>query len=408
MRFPIILFILSVSTSAFAQLPYLEGEWSGTSKFLNKVYHVDMALEQSGSQLEGTVETRSLKGKDSTLFNVTGYILDGVIELIPEEFQYKTKGECLANYHLTLDENSNELTGKWQGDWKLNTCAPGIKGSVSLHRENAHESHQSAGALRNVEVQENAPVTDEMSLILQKVLKQRRYYALLIAVNDYADTSIGNLDEPIKDAENLRSILIQQYSFEPENVKVLKNPSRERIIETLDELSQEISVEDNLLVFYAGHGVWSKQLNQGYWLPTDAKKKSKSRWLSNSTLRDYLGGIPAKHTLLISDACFSGGILKERAVFEDGKALLQLHKLDSRKAMTSGTLTTVPDKSVFMKYLLKNLETNDRPMISAEELFRNFKIAVINNSPNGQVPQYGPITQTGDEGGDFIFAKRTK
>ncbi|MEQ9231398.1 MAG: hypothetical protein RIF46_12010, partial [Cyclobacteriaceae bacterium] len=115
---------------------------------------------------------------------------------------------------------------------------------------------------------------------------------------------------------------------------------------------------------------------------------------------------PAKHTLLISDACFSGGILKERAVFEDGKAMLELYKLKSRKAMTSGTLTTVPDESVFMKYLVSNLRSNAHPMITADQLFRNFKIAVINNSPTGQVPQYGPIVQTGDEGGDFIFLRR--
>jgi len=32
--------------------------------------------------------------------------------------------------------------------------------------------------------------------------------------------------------------------------------------------------------------------------------------------------------------------------------------------------------------------------------------AVINNSPNGQVPQFGEIRETGDEGGDFVFVKR--
>ena len=74
--------------------------------------------------------------------------------------------------------------------------------------------------------------------------------------------------------------------------------------------------------------------------------------------------------------------------------------------MTSGTMKTVPDESVFLKYLIKNLMSNTAPLLSADQLFRNFKIAVINNSPNGQVPQYGPITQTGDEGGDFIFLKR--
>ena len=74
--------------------------------------------------------------------------------------------------------------------------------------------------------------------------------------------------------------------------------------------------------------------------------------------------------------------------------------------MTSGTLKTVPDKSVFIQYLTKALVNNQKPFLSTEELFNIFKIAVINNSPNGQVPQYGAIGQAGDEGGDFIFLKR--
>lgn len=86
--------------------------------------------------------------------------------------------------------------------------------------------------------------------------------------------------------------------------------------------------------------------------------------------------------------------------------MLEMYKLPSRKAMTSGALKTVPDKSVFITYLTKNLVNNNQPLLSAEELFQTFKIAVINNSANGQVPQYGPIGQAGDEGGDFIFLRR--
>ncbi|MDZ7647113.1 MAG: hypothetical protein U5K54_07990 [Cytophagales bacterium] len=68
--------------------------------------------------------------------------------------------------------------------------------------------------------------------------------------------------------------------------------------------------------------------------------------------------------MLITDACFSGSIFKERAVnFTDSRAVLERYKLASRKAMTSGTLKTVPDKSVFIAYLIKNLASNDQPMI---------------------------------------------
>ena len=59
-----------------------------------------------------------------------------------------------------------------------------------------------------------------------------------------------------------------------------------------------------------------------------------------------------------------------------------------------------------MKYLLKNLETNQAEYLPAQDLFSTFKIAVLNNSVLDQIPQYGVVQGAGDEGGDFIFARR--
>ncbi len=66
-------------------------------------------------------------------------------------------------------------------------------------------------------------------------------------------------------------------------------------------------------------------------------------------------------------------------------------------------MKTVPDKSVFIEYLVKRLNENTEKYLSTEQLFASFKTGVINNSPNGQIPQFGDIRETGDEGGDFIF-----
>ena len=44
--------------------------------------------------------------------------------------------------------------------------------------------------------------------------------------------------------------------------------------------------------------------------------------------------------------------------------------------------------------------------ISAEELFSYIRPKVIERSPNNQVPQYGEVGQTGDEGGEFIFIRK--
>ena len=234
-----------------------------------------------------------------------------------------------------------------------------------------------------------------------------KYYGLIIAVQDYGDPSINDLDQPVRDARKLKNILIQDYTFEPQNVTILENPNRSQVIEKFEDLSRKVTNNDNLFIFYAGHGYWDDKFQQGYWLPSNATKDSRTQWISNSTVVDYIRGIQSNHTLLVTDACFSGGIFKTRKAFSDvPPAVNELYKLPSRKAMTSGTLKEVPDRSVFVEYLSKRLEENSDKYLSAEQLFVSFRTAVINNSPIQQIPQFGEIRQCGDEGGDFIFIKK--
>jgi hypothetical protein len=244
---------------------------------------------------------------------------------------------------------------------------------------------------------------------LGRMLGSGKYYALLIGVNEYADPMVNNLDQPIKDMYRLYNTLTENYIFDKESCTMLLNPSRSQIIESLDKLAREVGANDNLLVFYAGHGLWDKQLEKGFWLPSDASADNRSNWFSNSELRDYIGGIRSRHTLVISDACFSGGLFKTReAINTSSTAYLELYKLPSRKAITSGNMTMVPDKSVFIDYLIKRLEENTSNYLSSEQLYASFKIAVINNSATNQIPKFGEIRESGDEGGDFIFIRRMK
>jgi hypothetical protein len=234
-----------------------------------------------------------------------------------------------------------------------------------------------------------------------------KYYALIIGVDDYVDPAIKDLDEPINDAQKLFNVLTTKYNFESENITFLKNPTKSDIIAVLHSMRTSLTEFDNLLIFYAGHGYYDEEMNTGYWLPSDARQDNPVNWLDNQVLINHLSVIKTKHILLIADACFSGGIFKTRSAFQNNQAIESMYELPSRKAMTSGTLNTVPDKSVFMKYLLKRLEENKENFLPAGELFSSLRIAVINNAGNTpSVPQYGTMQNAGDEGGDFIFMRR--
>jgi hypothetical protein len=233
-----------------------------------------------------------------------------------------------------------------------------------------------------------------------------KYYALIIGVSDYDDPKIPDLmGETTKDARELYNILTQNYTFDAQNVKLLLNPTYRQVIRSFDDFSKIITENDNFLIFYAGHGNWDENTETGYWLPKDAEPGYTDAWLYNSVLVDNIRKINSKHTLLLADACFSGGIFRTRSILQDAsKSIQKKYKLKSRNAITSGALKTVPNKSVFFKYLSNRLLSNTDKYLPASELFNRIETPVGNNSPN--IPQYGDIQNVGDEGGDFIFIKR--
>jgi len=233
-----------------------------------------------------------------------------------------------------------------------------------------------------------------------------KYYGLFIGVSRYDNPKLY-LERPEKDAKQIRDVIVKRYSFGDSTTFLLLNPTRQKIIAELYRLRKIIGPNDNLLIFYAGHGYWDDDAKQGYWWAKDAARDDPSTWLSNSDLREQIRSIKSAHTLLISDACFSGGIFRTRSGNEIQNATTDiqlLYKMPSRRAITSGTMTAVPDNSIFLQYFSKRLTENQSRFLSSQQLFDSFRTAVINNS--SVVPQDGVIAETGDEGGDFIFILR--
>lgn len=248
--------------------------------------------------------------------------------------------------------------------------------------------------------------TEELDLVFGNAEKKApKYYALIFGANDYVDDQVPDLDGPISDAAKLVLALTSRYTFNQQDVVFIKNPTREQMINELDKMTRIVTKNDNLLVFYAGHGYWDQQTDFGYWLPVDSKSNSTSNWFANSQIKDYVAAIKSKHTLLITDACFGGSIFRTRKTFEEPTAAKnKLYDNLSRQAMTSGALTVVPDKSLFLEYLVKRLNENTKDYLTAEELFSSIKTDVMNGSP--VTPMYGDIKDSGDEGGDFLFVKK--
>lgn len=245
-----------------------------------------------------------------------------------------------------------------------------------------------------------------------EIISTGKYFAFIIGIDKYKGTwpVLGNA---VHDAKGLEDELKKDYGFT--NIISLYNEeaTRSNIISKFEDLTTKISKEDNLLIFYSGHGDFKQQYNKGYWVPVDATSNSTVSFISNSDIQTYINGINSRHILLIADACFTGDIFRgqssELPFEKSDRYIMEAYSKSSRFAMTSGNIQPVADggkdnHSVFTYYLLKYLKEINSKYFSARELFNNIERPVINNSE--QEPQYKPLKNAGDEGGQFIFIRK--
>lgn len=246
----------------------------------------------------------------------------------------------------------------------------------------------------------------------KKDINVGKYYALIIGIDKYSKAWTP-LDNAVNDAKAVESLLKEKYKFDHFRSLYDEQATREKIIEEMVYLVENAKEDDNVLIYFSGHGEYSESLNKGYWVPVDATTASVSKYISNSDIQTFLGGMKSQHTLLISDACFSGDIFRGKTVsvpFENSdKYYEKIHSLKSRQAITSGGIEPVMDggrdgHSVFAYYLLNLLKNNDSKYYDASQLYEGIKIPVTNNSE--QSPKLSPIKNSGDEGGQFIFIKK--
>ncbi|SCA57389.1 exported hypothetical protein [Candidatus Terasakiella magnetica] len=255
------------------------------------------------------------------------------------------------------------------------------------------------------------------SLAQSKGVKFGRYYALVIGNNKYPH--MDNLKTAVGDAKEVARVLKQSYGF---SVTSLINATRDQIIASLDEYRKVLRKEDNLLIYYAGHGWLDKESERGYWLPVDAAKDTRARWVSNADITDTLKALKARHVMVVADSCYAGtltrsaegGLGQTRGLKLTERPAGYLETLVGRKSRTvlaSGALEPVSDQgggkhSVFAYAFLKSLQSN-KGMIDGTQLFGNVRQQVLLNAR--QTPQYSNIRFAGhDVGGDFVFLRRDR
>jgi len=242
------------------------------------------------------------------------------------------------------------------------------------------------------------------------------YRALIVGNNAYQDKQNRwpQLETAVSGARAVAQILNQYYGFD--DIEVIENATRRDTLKALETLSQRALPNDSILVYYAGHGFLDSDSERGFWVPIDAEGVDNTTFLRNSTIRDEMSTIAsrARHTLLISDSCFSGTLLRRgtRAISASEADEGYFRKVSTKRSvqiLAAGGVEFVDDNyrssghSPFTYFLLNELKNNDRELLTVSELSNNVSIAVANNVE--QVPESGVLQGAGDELGEFVFIK---
>lgn len=241
-----------------------------------------------------------------------------------------------------------------------------------------------------------------------------RRHALVVANQRYRHWPA--LDTPEADGRAVADALRSRFAYQ---VTLLQDASRPQLLQALARLRQQVGPEDQVIVYYAGHGQMDEATARGYWIPVDGAEKDVSQWVSVIDVTDQLAAMPARHVLVIADSCYAGTLVRslmpriDAALMAEQRhaPLAHLSRQRVRVALTSGGLEPVVDggsieHSLFARSLLDALRAIDGP-VAGQELFAAVSARFSHLASRlrlTQQPQFAPIGFAGHEAGDFVIA----
>lgn len=241
---------------------------------------------------------------------------------------------------------------------------------------------------------------------------ERKDYALIFATDKYDHWT--DLVNPIEDARAIAQELSANYGF---NVEVVENPTVDEVWQKIRSYSEmKFAPQDQLMVFFAGHGHFDDTFGEGYVVARNSLNNdlARSSYISHNRLRGVVNNLPCNHVLLMLDVCFGGTldpvIAKGRGATSElstTQMLVRKWNYKTRKYITSGGKEYVSDgipgkHSPFAGKLLEALKSNGSGdmIVTLPELSVYFE-----RLP--QLPRFGSFGDD-EKTSDFVFLRKTK
>lgn len=218
--------------------------------------------------------------------------------------------------------------------------------------------------------------------------------ALLIANGNYQNFS--SLTGPVAEAEQLGAAL-KRLGFE---VELVKNGSREQMLDALDRLRDRVGGRGGVAVFhYGGHGV--QVGGNSYLIPVDAnvpdEKKVATRTVDVAEIMTSLDSCGSETNIVILDACRNNPLPAASGRSASRGLSVATVKPKNSVIVYSAEAGSVAQDGLFTPALTRALE---RPGLSMSEVLQEVRKEVYEKSKGVQIPGeynqlFGPVYLAG-------------
>lgn len=244
----------------------------------------------------------------------------------------------------------------------------------------------------------------------------------VIGIDEYAHwPRLGNA---VSDARGIRKLFVEKLGFLEPLPPLFNADATEETITTLvqDQLRAVLQPDDSLILFFAGHGhtervqVGDHTVETGYLIPIEARIDHWGDYIKIDSFLEDISKLPARHILLILDACRSGFALG--AALQRFRAAVRyeadLNKRVSRKVITSARREQdaadsgpVAGHSLFTGMLVQGLnwgaaDLDGNGLVTASELGLFVQQQVGQATASRQTPDFGAFYL--DDRGELVIS----
>ncbi len=249
-------------------------------------------------------------------------------------------------------------------------------------------------------------------------------HMFVIGIDEYENWLA--LRNAASDARGMEEIFAEQFGFSPIMPALYnKEATKENIMNSLDQIRTKVQPEDNLVLFFAGHGetrvdtVGNLTHESGYLIPVEGGSVTDENWSSYIEVEAFLKQValmPTRHVTVILDACHSGIAIGGAISGTRGSEKAPIASLavpPSRRVITSARKDQLasddgplPKHSLFTGMLIKGLrngaaDADQDGRVTTSELGTYMARSVREESRDRQTPDFGAFVL--DERGEMVL-----